>query len=327
MDEIRFGFVGAGGNARGHMERLSAVEGAEIVAICDINEGAASAAASEYGADAYTDHREMIDSVEMDALYVSIPPFAHTDAELLAAEAGLHLFVEKPVVLDMDKGFEILEAIEKAGVLSSVGYQLRLLDTSKRLRNYLADRQVAMISSHRWGGLPGAPWWRRMEQSGGQLHEQTTHQLDLMRYCTGDEIVEVYARYDRLTMDDIEDITIPDSQGVLMTFASGTIATLTTSPMMTQGGGKSDINYLLRDQIIGWSPREITVQGVDAPQLAGEPEETPNIDETFVRAIREGDQSIIPCSYEDGLRTCDVTLAANRSAESGQPVTPEMVKA
>jgi hypothetical protein len=55
-----------------------------------------------------------------------------------------------------------------------------------------------------------------------------------------------------------------------------------------------------------------------------EPRETPNIDETFVRAIFEGDQSVIPCSYEDGLRTADVTLAANESARTGEPVRPKM---
>ncbi len=324
MSEVRIGFVGAGGNARGHMGRLSEIEGVEIVAICDVVEESARQAAEEFGARVYTGHREMLDQVEMDALYVSIPPFAHTDAEVLAAQAGLHLFVEKPVVLSMDKGFEVLEAIEAAGVLSCVGYQVRLMDTSRRVRAYLSDRQVAMISSHRWGGLPGQPWWRVMEQSGGQLHEQTTHQLDLMRFCTGDEVVEVYARYDRLTMDDVEGITIPDSQAALLTFARGTIATIVTSPMMTRGGGKSDINFLLRDQIIGWSPREITVSGVEAPELEGEPEETQNIDQAFVSAIRAGDQSLIPCSYEDGLRTCDVTLAANESARTGEAVRPRM---
>jgi myo-inositol 2-dehydrogenase/D-chiro-inositol 1-dehydrogenase len=228
------------------------------------------------------------------------------------------------VVLDIDKGLEILEAIRSAGVLSSVGYQLRLLDTTQRIKSYLSERQVAMISSHRWGGLPGQSWWRVMDQSGGQLHEQTTHQVDLMRYLTGHEVVEVYAKYDLLTMGDVDGITIPDSQAAIFTFDNGTIATVTTSPMMTEGGGKSDINFLLRDQIIGWSTSAVSVSGVGAPELDGEPKDTPNIDETFIRAILAGDQSIIPCSYEDGLRTADLTLAANESAKTGQPVRPKM---
>lgn len=328
MPEVKIGFIGAGGNARGHMTRLGDIAEATIVAICDISEDAAQAATGEFGGSAWTDHHAMLDEVEMDALYISVPPFAHTDAEVLAAEAGLHLFVEKPVVMEMDLGLEILAAIREAGVLSSVGYQLRLMETSHRIKAYLADRTVAMISSHRWGGLPGVAWWRVMDQSGGQLHEQTTHQVDLMRYLTGHEIVEVYARYDLLAMGDVENITIPDSQAAMFTFDNGTIATVTTSPMMTRGGGKSDLNFLLRDQIVGWSAGAVTVSGVDAPELEGEAREVPDapahIDEAFVRAILADDQSIIPCSYEEGLRTADVTLAANESARTGRPVRPRM---
>lgn len=328
MSEVKIGFIGAGGNARGHMTRLSELDEAKIVAICDISEETAQSAIDEFGGVAYTDHHTMLDEAEMDALYISVPPFAHTDAEVLAAEAGLHLFVEKPVVMDVDHGLEILSAIRDAGTLSSVGYQLRLMETSNRIKAYLADRTVAMISSHRWGGLPGVPWWRVMDQSGGQLHEQTTHQVDLMRYCTGHEIVEVYAKYDLLTMGDVESITIPDSQAAVFTFDNGTIATVTTSPMMTEGGGKSDLNFLLRDQIVGWSTGSVSVSGAEAPDLEGEARELPdapaNIDEAFVRAILADDQSIIPCSYEEGLRTADVTLAANESARTGQPVRPKM---
>lgn len=324
MSEVKIGFVGAGGNARGHMSRLAEIEDVRLVAIADVVEEKAQEAAAEHQAAAYADYHPMLESEQLDALYVSVPPFAHTDAEILAAQAGLHLFVEKPVVLDMDKGLEILEAIEQAGVLSCVGYQLRLGDTANRAREFLADKTVAMISSHRWGGLPGTAWWRVMEQSGGQLVEQTTHQVDLMRYITGDEVVEAYARYATLTMGDLENFTIPDSQAVLFEFGSGTLATLSTSPMMTQGGGKSDLAFMLRDQILGWSPGGLTLTPGGDPELEAEPRETPSIDQVFVEAIRKGDQSLIPCSYEDGLRSCDATLAANESAATGKPARPRM---
>ena len=324
MSEVRIGFVGAGGNAHGHMSRLAEIDGVSIVAIADVVEELAKEACAEYDATAYTDYHKMLDTEELDGLYVSIPPFAHTDAEVLAAGAGVNLFVEKPVVLDMDKGFEILEAIQSAGVLSSVGYQLRLLDSTERLKSYLADKTVAMISSHRWGGLPGTAWWRVMDKSGGQLHEQTTHQLDVMRYVMADEVVGVTAHYALRTMSDVEGITIPDSQAVLLEFASGALATMTTSPMMTQGGGKSDIVFLLRDQIIEWSAGGIKSSPEQVAEFEGEMVETPNIDEMFVAAIRAGDQSLIPCSYEDGLRTCAITLAANESAVTGKTGKPAM---
>src|SRR5439155_16568344 len=117
-----------------------------------------------------------------DALYVCVPPFAHEDAELIAARKGIHLFVEKPVALDVDWGASVAAVIRETGILSSVGYSLRYLPATETARRYLAGKEIAMVASHRWGGLPETPWWRVMEQSGGQLVEMTTHQVDLMRY-------------------------------------------------------------------------------------------------------------------------------------------------
>jgi len=324
MSDVKAVFVGAGGNAQGHMSRFAEVEGAGIAAICDINETVAAEVADKFGAKAYTDHRAMLDEVECDAVYVSVPPFAHTDAEVLAAQKGCALFVEKPVVLSMDKGLEILQAIEANNVLSCVGFQLRLLDPVNRAKKWLADKTIGMISSHRWGGLPGTPWWRVMEQSGGQLVEQTIHQVDAMRYVAG-EVRQVYAQYALRTMQDIENLTIPDSQAVLMQFESGALATLSTSPMLTKGGGKGDIVFLLRDRVfeLGFSGNKLSPETDE--WLCAEPEPTPNIDEVFVEAIRKKDQALLPCSYRDGLMSVDVVLTANRSAQSGRPEQTQMV--
>ena len=324
MSEVRAMFVGAGGNARGHMESFSEVEGARVVAVCDVDEGRAGEVASEYGAAAFTDHRRMLDDVEAEAVYVSIPPFAHTDAEVLAAQKGCALLVEKPVALSMEKGQEVLEAIEANGVLSCVGFQLRLLDPVKRAKQWLEDKTIAMVSIHRWGGLPGAPWWRVMAQSGGQLVEQTIHQVDAMRYVAG-EVEEVYAQYALRTMHDVEGLDIPDSQAVLMKLKSGALVTLSTTPMLTKGGGLGDMVFLLRDQIftLGFGGNSLAPESDE--WLCADPEPTPGLDEVFVGAIRAGDQSLLPCSYREGLMSLDVVLAANRSAESGQPEKTLMV--
>jgi predicted dehydrogenase len=219
----------------------------------------------------------------------------------------------------MDKGYEILEEVDKAGVLSCVGYQLRLLDSTQRARHYLATHTVAMVTAHRWGGLPSAPWWKVMSQSGGQLHEQTTHQVDLMRYMAG-EIVEVYAHYSRRVMDDIEGLDTPDSQGVLFKFLDGTIGMVATSPMMSQGGGVNELRFLVADHVLTWTAGGNLLDPDDDPEVTATPVDTPNIDAAFVKAIRTGDVGYIPCSYRSGLQTSAVTLAANESARQGRPI-------
>jgi predicted dehydrogenase len=313
MSDLRIGFVGAGGNARGHMQRVSAVEGVALTAICDVDGERATTAAEEHGAKAYTDYMELLNSEQFDALYVSIPPFAHADIELQAAGRGLHLFVEKPVELSMDAALKVCEAIDEAGVISCVGYQLRYLDTTQRLKKWLAGKTIGIVTSTRWGGLPGTPWWRKMDESGGQLVEQTTHQIDLIRYFAG-EVTEVSARYALRTMGDVEGLDIPDAQALWLQFASGAVGTGTTSCMAVDGGGKGDLDILLKSQRVGWGGNALT-SSPEVPELAGPYEETPNIDEMFVAAIRANDQSRVLSSYLDGVKTLDITLAANLSAE------------
>jgi predicted dehydrogenase len=317
---VRIGFVGTGGIATHHLEQLRKVEGAQVAALCDVLEARAQEAAGKFGGKSYTDYRKMLDTEALDALYVCIPPFAHSDAEILAARKGVHLFVEKPVVLDVGLGLRINAEIQKAGVMSSVGYSLRYTPAAGAMRAFLHGKTIAMVTSNRWGGVPGTPWWRVMAQSGGQLVEQTTHQVDLMRYLAG-EIVEVHARYAQRVIGDLENATIPDVQVATFQFASGAVGAITTSCALTKGGGQSDLTVVLRDMSVRYG-KEVTVSPAGAASIPVSPDPTPDIDASFVRAIQTGDRSLIRSSYEDGLKSAAACLAANESAETGKPVKP-----
>lgn len=315
---IKVGFVGAGGRAGAHMKALKGMADVEITAICDVNREAAERVAGELGARAYTDHRQMLDKEDLTAMYVVVPTFAHTDAEVLAAQKGTHLFLEKPMAPSMEKALEILEATRKAKVLTCVGYQVRYLGYVQQARNFLKDQTIGMVVSRRWGGLPGTPWWRVMAQSGGQIVEQTTHQVDLMRYLAG-EVEEVHAFYALRTLGDVPNLDIPDVYTVNLKFASGAIGSLSSSCTMRNGGGSSGLEFLLRDM-----RAEVGGGGVKiAPEGAADPGPVPpdlgDIDEIFIDAIRKEDGSKILSDLEDGIRTLNITLAANRSAQTGKP--------
>ena len=120
-----------GGRARSHMRALANIEDVEIVAICDIKEETAQSATSEFGGTAYTDYRVMLDSENLTAMYVVVPTFAHYDAEILAAQQGVHMLLEKPVVPSMEKGLEILEAVQKSGVTDLCGLSTALYGLGK----------------------------------------------------------------------------------------------------------------------------------------------------------------------------------------------------
>ena len=314
---IKVGFVGAGGRARNHMKALNTIEDVTITAICDVVQETAEGAVQEYGGKAYMDYREMLDKEDLSVMYVSVPTFAHYDAEILAAQKGIHLLLEKPVAPTMEKTLEILDAIKKAGVLSSVGYQVRYTGNTQQAKAFLKGKAIAMAVVARLGGLPPTPWWRVMAQSGGQLVEQTTHQVDLMRYLVG-EVEEVQAYYALRTLADVPNLDVPDVYAVNMKFENGAIGSLSSSCALRKGGGRSGMEFLLTDMRVSLGGRglEVTPEGAADP---GPVPESEDIDVVFMDAIRRNDGSKILSDFEDGARSLDVTLAANRSAETGRP--------
>ena len=325
---IRIGFVGAGGIAtRKHMPALQGIEGVEMVAMCDTAEARAREAAGEFGGEVFTDYRRMFDQVEMDAVYVCVPPFAHEDAEIIAAEKEIHLFVEKPVALTMEKALEVMEAVEKAGIVTSVGYGPRNTAAAHQAKAFLEGKTVVMAMVTRLGGVPGdeSHWWRVMSRSGGPLVEQTTHNLDLLRYLIGD-VKEVYAHYDLRGVGDLPNLDVPDSQMIQLIFEDGTPAFVGVSCALTKGGGGQTADLILQDMRLSYTRDGLVLRPEGAAELPPLPE-VPHIDQVFVDAVRTGDASQIGCSYREGAKTLDVTLAANASAETGKPVTPYFARA
>ena len=319
---IKAGFVGAGGRARGHMKTLADIDDVEFAAICDVNEATAQEAADQFGGRVYSDYKAMLDEEQLDVMYVVVPTFAHFDAETMAAERGVHLFLEKPVAPSMAKANEILEATKKVDVITCVGYQLRYFGAVQQARAFVQNRTVGMVVSHRWGGLPGTPWWRVMAQSGGQLVEQTTHQVDMIRYVAG-EITEVQAYYALRTLNDVENLDIPDNYAVTFKMENGAIGSLSSSCALREGGGSSGIDFVLDDARLNLTGANVSLS--PEGDLGDEPE-TQDIDQVFIEAVRTGDRSGILSDLEDGIRSLDVTLAANRSAETGQPQKMEYTR-
>jgi predicted dehydrogenase len=324
-DEVRVAFVGAGGIAtEAHLPALQRIEGVVIAALCDSRREQAEAATTRFGGNAYTDHHEMFEREQIDALYVCLPPDAHTDAETIAVSKGIHLFIEKPIVLAMDKGLEIAEAIEQAGVISSVGYQMRYTPAAEAARKFVAGKPVALAAANRWGGIPGGPehWWRVMERSGGMFHEMATHQMDLIRYLIGD-VARVYARYSLNVLGDVENLTVPDAQVVVLEFRNGATGYFSTSCALTKGGGWSSVDIILRDMMLRVGYRELTVVPEEAAKIEL-PAAGMNIDEAFIHAVRTGDRSVIRSDYLDALKTTEVTVGANESARTGKPVAMKL---
>ena len=191
MKKARVGFVGCGGIAHRHFGVLASFEDVEVVGVADEDPQRAEEAAARTGARAFAGHEEMLAELELDALWICVPPFAHGAPERAAIARGLPFFVEKPVSLDVALAQEIDEAVRRSGLVTAVGYHWRYLDTVDEARRLLKENPAHLMSGYWLDQTPPPAWWRREDRSGGQMVEQATHIIDLARFLAGD-VVEVF---------------------------------------------------------------------------------------------------------------------------------------
>jgi predicted dehydrogenase len=319
MSKIRVGFVGAGGIAAAHLEALSKNEKVQLVSVCDIVPASAHKAADQYGMQAYGDFDAMLDQETLDVLFVCVPPFAHGDIEEKACAKGIHLFVEKPLGLDMEVVRKKAKIIRDAGIMSASGYVLRYLDTAAKAREYLQGKTIGLVRAHYLTGFVPAPWWREMAKSGGQLVEQTTHTVDMVRFLAGD-ISKVYSQMALRVMGDIDKLDIPDVGTLSVAFESGAIGHVDTC--FIQPDHRVGVEVQGRDFRLLLEGSTLTITEKDGTKVIKS--ETADImfaqDSAFIDAVITGDRSLILAPYDDALRTVEVTLAANKSAQTGQPI-------
>jgi myo-inositol 2-dehydrogenase/D-chiro-inositol 1-dehydrogenase len=320
--KVKVGFIGAGNIARGgHLKHLSQWDDVELVGICDVNAEAAERAVGDFGGTAYTDAETMLDEVSLDAVYVCLPPFAHTNQEILAAERGVAVFVEKPLAANLEKAVEINTAIEKAGVVSAVGYNWRSTAITKVARERMSGKRVSAVFAYWIGGFPGVMWWRQQAQSGGQMNEQATHVVDIARHLIDSKAIKVYAqgakgvgseKWDKHDVCDHIIATITFENGAVLCTGTGHLA---------PGGFRTGVDFLLDDLVVTHNNSELIVKTPgheERIQNKNKPYEEE--DRVFLEAVRSNDKTAVYCSYADALETHRITMAINESVESGEVV-------
>jgi predicted dehydrogenase len=325
---IRVGFVGTGNITRRHFGALARLrERAEVVAVCDVVEERARQAAAPFGARPYLSSYEMLSRERLDALYVCLPPDAHVDQELAAAQKGIHLFVEKPLPLDLRKAEAIARAIAASGTVSAVGYHWRYFSHARTLKERLDGERAAsgrepvgMALGYFLNILPGSPWWRIGARSGGQVVEQAIHIFDTSRYLLG-EAERVWADYSLRANQDEPGFDQDDVYTVNVRFRSGAVANYQICCILHRRY-QVGLEVLCKGRVYRLRERELEIDDADGVQTIGL-ENDAGLDENvaFLDAIERGDPTRVRSDYADALRTQRLVMAANESAQRGAPVS------
>lgn len=312
---VRVGLVGAGFIGGRHAESLSGQDGVRVSAVADPRTDRAQRLAEVAGARAYQSWEQLLESEELDAVYVCVPPYQHGAIEQAAVERKLPLFVEKPLAADSETAERLAIDIERTGLVTAVGYHWRYLDIVDRALDLLADRPAVMVLGAWLDKAPRVDWWARQQQSGGQTVEQATHLFDLARLLVG-EVSDGYVVGSR-SADGPGDILHACTASVR--FETGAVGSFSNTCLLPRGfrigleiAAPGLALYLTEHQLVASdADGERTIERTEDPLLAE--------DRAFVAAVR-GDADAIRVPYAEALRTHRLVTAVASSAVDGAPL-------
>ena len=321
---VRVAFYGCGNFANrtripNVLQTTSEKGAVEIVAVCDSNRPAAQETATRFKIPCvYQDAYEMLDTETIDVLYSIVPAYVRTDVEVTAAQKGIHIFSEKPQALTMRVAHCINNAIQQAGVISTVGFRERYRPIFQEARQYLTDKEIVHVRFQGFGGLPpstaGGPktWWEEMDKSGGQALDWGVHATDYTRFMTGLNVVKSQAFY-------CERPAYANALSTSFNYCFENGATMTLNFVAAGSGPKDEPRFT-----IFYEGGCLEIHGYDKIVVNGEvlyeaDEFDPWLeqDKTFIGAVQSGDRSLLLSDYYDGLFSLAPILAGWESSRRG----------
>jgi myo-inositol 2-dehydrogenase/D-chiro-inositol 1-dehydrogenase len=237
-EQIRIGLIGAGRIGKLHARNLSFhIPDAKIVAVSDVYLDAAKQCAAECQIPkAVQDHREIMEDSEIEAIFVCSSTDTHSQMICEGAEAGKHIFCEKPIDFDLNRINEALNAVEKAGVKLQIGFNRRFDPSFKHARDIVAEGKIGKPHIIRITSRdPEPPPLEYVKVSGGIFLDMTIHDFDMCRYLMGEEVIEIYATGTSLVDPEIGKLGDIDTAITTLTYQSGAFCTIDNSRQAVYG--------------------------------------------------------------------------------------------
>jgi predicted dehydrogenase len=317
------------------MPGYQVVKRAQLVAVADTNLQRAEWLAKRFGIkDVYADPREIIERQDIDAVDICLPGFLHKQFIIAAADAGKHVFCEKPMAISVAEANEIVDKVNSSGIRLMIGYNQRferpfikmkeILD--KGLLGSLLTIDITYVrcgSSERY--LP--PSWRAdPAKGGGALLDLACHKIDLLRWFAG-EIKSVGAMKSHYLGAEAEDTGV-----VVLTFQSGALGLLNTSLACSSPYGELDFAHIYGSEGTTRYSSELkqAIQVYVKGALLGRTSKfvtlnLPSKKSTYTLELEAFYDAIInnqtpPITPHDGRNVLQVIEAARESARTGRTI-------
>ncbi|MGW4022799.1 Gfo/Idh/MocA family protein [Streptomyces sp. NPDC005009] len=328
---MRIGVIGTGRLGTIHAHTLSRHRDVGSLILTDVDPARAQALAHRLGETAAPGVDEIY-TWGVDAVVITAATSAHADLIGRAARAGLPVFCEKPIALDLAGTLQAITEVETAGTVLQMGFQRRFDAGYTGAREAVRSGRLGRLHTVRaMAGDAKPPPAGYLPQSGGLYRDTLIHDFDMLRWVTGREITEVYAAGSDAGPAMFREAGDVDTGAALLTLDDGTLATVTATRL--NGAG-----YDVRMELAG--ERDQIAVGLDdrTPIASTEPTGPPAADKpwtgflerfgpayeaelvAFVEVVR-GERAN-PCDGREALQALLIAEACELSRRERRPVRP-----
>jgi predicted dehydrogenase len=188
----RVAVVGLGKMGISHLAIARATPGVEIAAVCDASGYLLGVLRKYTGVRTFSNLDKMLAAVDLDAVIIATPSSLHAPMVRSAIRRGVHVFCEKPFVLDVTDGERLVDEAHAAGVVTQVGYHNRYVGAFREVKSLLGQRaigEVTHILGEAYGPVvlkpQGGTWRSKSAEGGGSLYDFAAHPLNLINWYVG----------------------------------------------------------------------------------------------------------------------------------------------
>jgi UDP-N-acetylglucosamine 3-dehydrogenase len=335
---LKAAVIGVGSMGRNHARVYGELGGVELVGVADSDPSVASGVVARYGGEAYTSYLELLEETKPDLVTLSVPTVDHLEMALEIIHRGVSLLIEKPIAFSVEEGKRIIAEAEGAGVVLMVGHIERFNPAVIALKERLLQDElgkVFLLDAHRKGPFPA-----RIKDVGVVI-DLAVHDLDIMRYVTGAEIVRVYAETERRIHSTREDLL-----SGLVRMSDGTVGTLSINwltptkireLLVTGERGMFRVDYLTQDlyffenattALPDWDAIKVlrgVSEGKMVRHVVSKKEPLRAELEAFVAAVKG--EAPVRVTGEDGLRALELAQAIVESGMEQRAISmnPETI--